>query len=129
MKKAKVTKITKMEKKDSYGNTTFIIELDNGDKGFYTSKQEDQRKFWPGEQAEYLIEEKIGKTNNKYFKITVPQPEGGFQKGGRPQVEPRIQMISFAMAYTKDLIVAGKIGMQDLEKEFSRIYKTMISVI
>ena len=60
-KKAKVTKITKMDKKDTYGNTSFIIELENGDKGFYVSKNENQTNFTVGSESEYVIEEKDGK--------------------------------------------------------------------
>lgn len=129
MKKAKATKITRMEKKDNYGNTSFIIELDNGDKGFYTSKNEDQKKFVVGQETEYLIEEKQG-SKGVYFKITLPQSEGGAGKsfgGGKPAPDPKTQMIGFAMSYTKDLIVAGKVGMQDLEKEFLRIHTLMTS--
>ncbi len=127
-KKAKVTKITKIDTKDSYGNTSFIVELDNGDKGFYTSKNEDQKNFIVGSEAEYLIEEKSGKNGNKYFKISLPQKQG-FQNGGgggkyQPQ-DPKVQMISFAMAYTKDLIVGGKIDIKDLEGSFGRVFDTM----
>jgi hypothetical protein len=130
MKKAKVKKITKMDKVDSYGNTSFIIEFENGDKGFYTSKNADQRNFVVGSEAEYVIEEKEGKEGKKYFKITLPKVEGqAFQRGGKPQVEPRIQMISFAAAYTKDLIVAGKVELTNFKKEFETIYNVMISKI
>lgn len=123
--KAKVTKITRMDKLDTYGNTSFIVEFDNGQKGFYTSKNPNQTKFIVGNVADYNIEEKQG-SKGTYYKITVPQTEGK-SFGGKPQVEPRIQMISFAAAYTKDLVVAGKFGMQDFEKEFNRIYNIMIS--
>lgn len=128
MKKGKVTKITRMEKKDNYGNTSFIIELDNGDKGFYTSKNEDQKKFVVGQESEYLIEQKQG-TKGVYYKISIPQAEGGGKPfgGGKVQVDPKVQMISFAMSYTKDLIVGGKVQINDLEKEFMRIYNTMTS--
>jgi hypothetical protein len=131
MKKSKVKKITKMEKKDSYGNTSFIVELENGDKGFYSSKNEDQKKFVPGQEAEYNIEEKEGREGKKYFKITIPQEPGkSFGGGGRPSpIDPKIQMISFAMSYTKDLIVSGKIGIQDLGTQFEVIYNEMISKI
>lgn len=117
-----------MEKKDTYGNTSFIIELDNGDKGFYTSKSEDQKKFVVGQESEYLIEQKQG-AKGPYNKITIPQPEGGGRPfgSGKAQVDPKVQMISFAMSYTKDLIVGGKIPMTDMEKEFNRIYNTMTS--
>ena len=120
-----------MDKKDSYGNTSFIIEFENSDKGFYTSKSEDQKKFIIGQETEYNIEEKTGKNNTKYFKVTPPQSEfsGGGFKGGKPVVDPRIQMISFAMAYTKDLVVAGKINIEQIEKQFNSIYNVMISKI
>lgn len=129
MKKAKVTKVTKMDKKDSYGNTSFIIEFDNGDKGFYTSKNEEQKKFVATQEAEYLIEEKTGKNNNKYFKVTVPQSENNFKGGGggRVPVDPKVQMISFAMAYTKDLVVAGKVPLGELPVQFEIIYNEMIA--
>lgn len=131
--KAKVTKVTKSvnsdgsAKKDNYGNYSFIVELDNGDRGYYNSKSEDQTKFVVGKEAEYLIEEKEGRTGNKYFKITVPQADGAKNFGsGRPQIDPKTQMISFAMSYTKDLIVGGKVQLSDLDKEFNRIYNLMI---
>lgn len=127
MKKAKVTKITKIDKKDAYGNTSFIIEFDNGDKGYYTSKNEEQTKFIVGNVADYLIEEKQGK-NGTYYKVTTPQSDKpAWSGGGKPQQDPKVQMISFAMAYTKDLIVGGKVSMNDLEKEFNRVYNIMIS--
>lgn len=125
--KAKPVKITKMDKKDSYGNTSFIIEFDNGEKGFYTSKSEDQKKFVIGNVADYELEVKQG-SKGPYNKITVPQTDSFFKGGGgRPAVEPRVQMISFAAAYTKDLVVANKFQMDDFEKEFNRIYNIMIS--
>jgi len=128
MKKALVTKVTKFEKKDNYGNTSFSIEFSNGDKGFYSTKTEEQSKFVAGQDSEYEIEEKIGKTGNPWYKITLPGSEQqGFKPGGgRPQVEPRVQMISFAMAYAKDLVVAGKVDMKALPETFDIIYNEMI---
>jgi hypothetical protein len=133
MKKAKVTKITKWDKKPGYNDTSFTIEFDNGDKGYYSSKDDDQKRFVAGQEAEYIIEQKEGKNNQKYFKITSPLDEqkpawsGGGSK--KPQIEPRIQMISFAAAYTKDLVVGGKVQMNDFEKEFNKIYNVMTAKI
>lgn len=125
--KAKTTKITTMAQKDSYGNTSFVIELDNGDKGFYTSRDEQQKKFVIGQETEYNIEKKEGKKGS-YFKITLPgDGSQKFSGSGKPQIEPRIQMISFAMSYTKDLVVAGKVPVESISKEFDNIYKLMIS--
>jgi hypothetical protein len=122
-------KITKLDRLDTYGNTTFIIEFKDSTKGFYTSKDPEQKKFIVGQETEYNIEEKEGK-KGKYNKITIPQPVGkpAFG-GGKPAVEPRIQMISFAAAYTKDLIVAGKVPLGDFGVTFEMIYGEMISKI
>jgi hypothetical protein len=129
-KKSIVTKVTKFDKKDNYGNYSFLIEFKNGDKGYYNSKDENQQKFVFGNESDYTIDEKIGKNGNIYWKLTVPGESQGFKGGGgKPQVEPRIQMISFAAAYTKDLVVAGKFSMNEYEKEFNRIYNIMTSKI
>lgn len=125
MKKAKTTKIVKMDKKDSYGNTSFIVTLDNGDSGFYTSKSDEQTKFIIGQDTEYNIEQKQG-SKGPYNKITLPQSEFKPGGGGRPTVDPRVQMIGFAMSYTKDLIVADKVKMSDLGSTFEVIYNEMI---
>lgn len=135
MKKAIVKKVVKSinndgsARRDNYGNYSFIIDFDNGDGGFYSSKNEDQTKFVVGKEAEYEIEQKEGSAGKKYFKITLPKSD--FQSGsafkGKAPVDPKVQMISFAMAYTKDLIVAGKVDLVNMEKEFARMYNVMIS--
>jgi len=124
-KKARVTKITKMDKKDDYGNSSFIIEFENGDKGYYRSKDELQTKFIANNVADYVIEEKIG-SKGKYYTVKPPQAEKP-AFGGRPVQDPKTQMISFAMAYTKDLVVGGKVNLSDLPKTFELLYTLMIS--
>jgi len=126
--KQKVTKVTKMDKLDSYGNTSFVVEFADGLKGFYTSKDADQKKFIVGQEVEFLVEEKEGKNGKKYNKISLPQMQGKpFSGGGKPQIEPRVQMISFAAAYTKDLVVAGKVPLAEFGVTFEMIYGEMTS--
>lgn len=127
--KQKVTKITKMDKQDSYGNTSFVIEFQDGQKGFYTSKDANQTKFVVGQETEFNLEEKEGKNGKKYNKISLPQTQKAFSGGGRPSPEPRVQMISFAAAYTKDLIVAGKVPLAEFGITFEMIYGEMTSKI
>ncbi len=128
MKKAKVTKVTKMDKKDDYGNTSFIVELDNADKGFYVSKNENQTKFVVGQESEYNIEEKQGK-KGVYYKITIPQSDKPSFGGGKQQQDPRVQFIGYAMSYAKDLVIADKIKIDSLAVQFDIIYNEMISKI
>lgn len=126
MKKSKVLKVTRFDKKDSYGNSSFSIEFENSDKGFFSTKDENQTKFVVGKESEYEITEKQSTKGSTYYKITLPQTEQTAFKGGRPQVEPRIQMISFAMSYTKDLIVAGKVELKEISTTFDIIYNEML---
>jgi hypothetical protein len=129
-KKDKVSKVTKLDKKDSYGNTSFVVEFDNGDKGFYTSKSEDQKVFIQGQEATYIIEEKEGKGGKKYCKVTVPAAAGQQFKGGyqKPVQDPRAQMIGFATSYSKDLVVAGKVHMNDMSRVSEEIFNNMIKL-
>ncbi len=104
------------------------IELENGDKGQIGCKEQQPQKLNPGNELTYTIE--LDSRGNK-IKAVVPNQgfsgAGGFKKATLP--DPKVQMISFAMAYTKDLVVGGKVTMQDLEKEFTRIYSIMTSKI
>lgn len=125
--KQKVTKITKMDKADSYGNSSFVIEFQDGLRGFYTSKDPNQNKFVVGQETEFNVEERDGKNGKKYNKISLPQTQKPFNGGGRPAPEPRVQMISFAAAYTKDLIVAGKVPLAEFGITFEMIYGEMIN--
>jgi hypothetical protein len=127
MKKSKVTKATKYDKKDDYGNTSYSVEFENGDKGFFRTKDENQTKFVTGQEAEYEIEEKKGKNDKVYYNVKLPQSERKLAGGGFKGPDPKVQIASFAMAYTKDLIVAGCIGYIDIEKTFDKIHTLMSS--
>lgn len=124
-KKARVTKIVKLDKLDSFGNTSFIIEFDEGTKGFYTSKNPDQNKFIVGNVADFEVEVKQG-SKGPYNKITVPNTGLQF-KQGKPAVDPKVQFIGFSASYTKDLVCAGKTDMKEFESTFNRIYALMLS--
>jgi hypothetical protein len=125
-KTAKITRTTfKNVWTNPQGGQIFYhdIELDNGDKGNIGSKEQMPAKLNPGNELTYTIE-----VTDKGTKIKAVTPAANFNRGGgKPQINPQVQMIGFAMSYTKDLIVGGKVQMIDLEKEFNRIYTVMTS--
>ena len=101
------------------------IELANGDRGQIGTKEKNPAKLNSGTELTYTLE-----STPRGNKIKAVVAAGNqFQGKGRAMPEPRIQMISFAAAYTKDLIVAKTFGMDQFEKEFNRIYNVMISKI
>lgn len=126
-KKERVTKVTKMDKLDNYGNTSFIVEFANSDKGYYNSKNANQTKFVVGNVADYSIEEKQG-SKGVYYKITTPQDPGiGKPSFGKAPIDPKVSMISYAGSYVKDLVCAGKVDITDFELQFNKIYNLFIS--
>jgi hypothetical protein len=98
------------------------IELDNGDSGQIGSKEKMPVKLNPGSELTYTIE--ATSRGNKIKAVTQNQ---GSPFKGRQSVDPKTQMISFAMAYTKDLVVAGKVPLETMSSYFDKIYTVMIS--
>lgn len=124
-KKAKITRtIFKQEWKGDKGSVFYHdIELDNGDKGSIGAKEQNPAKLNPGQELTYTIE--TGQHGNKIKAVAPAGGGGGFSGGGRRGPEPKTQIIGFAMSYTKDLVVAGKITMDQMPSIFQSIYKLM----
>ena len=80
-----------------------------------------------GNVADYVIEAKTSKAGTTYYLITHPedQKQQGFAGGGKPRTDPKLQLAAFAMSYTKDLIVGGKLELTALESGFNRIHALM----
>jgi len=97
------------------------IELDNNDRGQIGTKEKNPDKLQVGQELTYTIE-----ATTRGNKIKAVAAGGGFK--GKPQRDPKEQMISFATAYTKDLIVAGKVDIKDLEPAVKRMYNIMKSL-
>lgn len=78
---------------------THFIQFDNGDKGEYSSKSEDQQKFIIGQECEY---EFIPNQNAQYPAKIKTVSTGGFSGTNKPQSNEK----SFAASYAKDIIIA-----------------------
>lgn len=125
--KSIVTKITKFEKKPGFTDTPYLIEFRNGDRGYYNSKVDEQTSFIPNQEVEYDIEEKLSGAGKAYFKITLPGEAKPFVKGGgKPVQDPRAQFIGFSAAYAKDLVVAGKVSIDNMNAFSDTIFKNMM---
>lgn len=98
------------------------IVLENGDSGQIGTKERIPDKLNVGQELTYTIES--SSYGNKIKAVT--GQGGGFK--GKPQRDPKEQMISFATAYTKDLVVAGKLDIKDLETGVKRMYNIMKSL-
>lgn len=127
-KTAKITRTTFIsEWANPQGGQVYYheIELSNGDKGQIGSKEKTPEKLNPGNELTYTIEATT--RGNKIKAVTAGFTPGGFNK--KPPIDPKVQMIGFAMAYTKDLVVAGKVPLESMSKYFDLIYTAMVSKI
>jgi hypothetical protein len=124
-KKAKIVRTVFKNKWEGNGNTVYYhdIELDNGDKGSIGAKDQMPAKLNPGQELTYTIE------GNKIKAVNTAQSGGGFSGGGKKGPDPKVQIVGFAMAYTKDLVVAGKITTEQLPAIFDKIHGLMLAKI
>lgn len=129
-----------MEKKGKITRTVFVsewsnpqggqvyyheIELDNGDKGQIGSKEKMPAKLNPGNELTYTIE--ASSRGNKIKAVSHAQG-GGFSRTGKPPIDPRAQFIGFSAAYAKDLVVAGKMELKDMNGGAESIFKNMLKL-
>jgi hypothetical protein len=118
-KKAKITRtVFKNEWAGPNGNVYYHdIELDNGDKGSIGSKEKMPSKLNSGQELTYTIQD------NKIKAVNAPGSGGGFSGGKGPN--PKVQIVGFAMSYTKDLIIGGKVDIKQLPETFEKIHSLM----
>jgi len=125
-KKAKITRtVFKNEWAGTNGTVYYHdIELDNGDKGSIGSKEKMPTKLNPGTELTYTIE------GNKIKAVSAPVG-GGFQGGGggKRGPDPKVQIVGFAMSYTKDLIIGGKVDIKHLPEMFEKIHGLMAAKV
>jgi len=86
------------------------IEYD-GKKAYYSSKSKDQKKFIPGQKAEFTEEKRTGKKGE--YLVIKPATQNYASPGGKAIQREQSKYSGFAVSYVKDLIVAGKVPIED----------------
>jgi hypothetical protein len=83
------------------GNKVFYhdVEFENGDKGQIGTKEKEPAKLNPGQELTYCL-----KKTDRGYKIEVQGPNGN---GGGFHKRQAGSNASFAMAYSKDIIIAS----------------------
>lgn len=129
-KKAKITRtVFKNEWKGPNGTVYFHrIELDNGDTGSIGAKESMPAKLNPGNELTYTIEpDPDPRGDFKIKAVNTASVGGGGFHGGKKGPDPKVQIVGFAMAYTKDLVVADKVKIDQLPAIFEKIHGLMAS--
>lgn len=115
--KSKISNIALPDKPTyEYNGETFharIVTLENGESGQVSSKAPDRWKV--GDEVEYSV--KDGQYGKK-MSLKKPDAQPHKYRGGGNESS---KYPSFAVAYAKDLVVAGKVELKDLEPTAKRI--------
>lgn len=123
-KTAKITRTTFVNEWSGPSGKVYYheIELSNGDKGQIGSKEKMPAKLNPGSELTYTIEETAHGSKIKPVQSDKPQ------FGKKQQIDPRAQFIGFSGAYAKDLVVAGKLDIKDMNGAAESIFKNMLKL-
>lgn len=104
-----------------------LYELEgNEKKGFYSSKKREQTNFIEGEECE-LVEEVIKGDKGEWIKI---RPSKGFLNSnyGRVLKREQTRYSGFAVSYAKDLVVADKLKLEELDMFATKLFDLMVSL-
>lgn len=93
----------------------------------YTSRSKNQNNFIAGKEAEFNEIEMEGK-KGKYWKITPISAQSNFSNHSRKQKVEQTKYSGFSTSYVKDLIIAGKINIDDWQAESRKIFNFMVEL-
>jgi hypothetical protein len=98
----------------------------------YRSKYKDQKKFIPGQEAEFTEETQTYTDKNtgdlkEYFVIKpiLQQRQSGY---GKELKKEQSRYSGFAVSYAKDLVVAGIIPLDGLTNKANELFDLMVSM-
>lgn len=99
----------------------------NKETAFYSSKAKDQKKFITGQEAEFNEIAKEGK-NGRYLVIK-PEYSGDPKSGfGKRVKQEQSRYSGFAVSYAKDLVIAGKIPLDDIFPFSTQLFEHMVTL-
>jgi len=91
--------------------------------GFYSSKKKDQNKFIKGKEAEFT--EETRQTSQGEMLIIKPVTQNRNSNFGRALKREQSKYSGFALAYAKDLVVAGKIEAKQMFPTADKMFTWM----
>ena len=137
-KKSKVLSCTKEDwsEPDQYGNVIHTVVFENGDHGWYRGTPNGASYFTVGKDVDYVINI-VKKTINGKEKeqIWIKKPkktesvheDGGYAKltVDEFKIRAKINCVSSATDYVKDMILGDKVEAKDMEKAIARLIGIM----
>ena len=107
------------EYKDRFGiKYSFHVKYDN-QVALYSSKSKDQKKFIPGEEAEFTEEPRTYKDQKtgepKEYTVIKPVYENRQSNFGKELKREQARYSAMCVSYAKDLVVGGRIQLSELQ--------------
>jgi hypothetical protein len=126
--KALITKVEFQKEYESKYGTLFAFKVSYDDKtSYYSSKKKDQTNFVEGKEAEFTEEVRQGE-KGEYTVIKPLRLTGQMSNFGRQLKKEQSRYSGFAMAYSKDLVVGGRIQIADMYPEAERMFNFMVAL-
>jgi hypothetical protein len=131
--KAVIQEVTFYKEIDGqYGKMySFRVKYDN-EITLYTSKYKDQKKFIPGQEAEFTEETKTytdKKTGElKSYKVIKPINQVKQSNYGKALNKEKSRYSGFAVSYAKDLVIADKIKIEDISEFATVLFDLMVNL-
>jgi hypothetical protein len=110
---------------------SFHVKYDD-EIAMYTSKYKDQKKFIPGQEAEFTEETKTYTDKKsgeiKEYKIIKPLTQNRQSNFGKALSRERSRYSGFAVSYAKDLVVAGRLNRDELISYATILFDAMVEM-
>ena len=116
--KATIKTVTFKKERDTQFGKMYNFEVTYNDKkAIYSSKYKDQRSFVAGQEAEFTEEQRdhTGTDGNTFtYTIIKPIKQQRQSNFGKALTREQSRYSGFAMSYAKDLVVGGRIQLDDM---------------
>lgn len=116
--KATIKTVTFKKERDTQFGKMYNFEVTYNDKkAVYSSKYKDQRSFVVGQEAEFTEEQRdyTGTDGNTFtYTIIKPIKQQRQSNFGKALTREQSRYSGFAMSYAKDLVVGGRIQLDDM---------------
>ena len=117
---------------DKFGKKySFNIKYDN-QLAVYSSKSKDQNNFVAGKEAEFTEETRTFKDKNtgedKPYIVIKPLYQNRQSNYGKALGKEQSRYSGFAVAYAKDLVVAGRLNKEELSEYATVLFDLMVTL-
>ncbi len=127
--KAKITGVTFQKEYDGKHGKLYLHKITyDGNVAYYSSKKKEQSKFIKGNEAEFTEEVRQGKNGDYSIIKPIYAQMGGGSNYSKSVKSEQSRYSGFAMSYAKDLCVAGKISITELEIYTRQMVDLMVKI-